>query len=247
MGGRASVGAAVALLPRAAALLSLAALAAACATLPSPSSAPSRRGTRNQPPPSSLPVPVAGVAPASLQDNFGAPRSGGRRHEGIDIFAPRGTRVLAATEGYVAKLGNGGLGGITVTVVGPGGWRHYYAHLDRWGPVREGQWISEGSLLGYVGNTGNARTTPPHLHYGIYPEGGGAINPYPLLRRGPGSPRPGTVIADRGGSTPDPPTRRTNPPARRVPAEVEEAARREAARWGARVLGEILEGIGDDN
>jgi murein DD-endopeptidase MepM/ murein hydrolase activator NlpD len=239
--GSASARAAAALLPRAVALLPLVALAAACATV-APTS-PRQRTVRNQSPPRSLPVPVSGVAPASLRDSFGDPRSGGRRHEGIDIFAAKRTQVVSATEGYVARMANGGLGGITVTVIGPAGWRHYYAHLDAWGPIREGQWVQPGTLLGYVGNSGNARTTPPHLHYGIYPEGRGAINPYPLLRSGPGA--PGTVIAStppRGGQQPGR-TTRTNPP-RTVPAEVEEAARREAERLGARVLGEILRRAG---
>ena len=225
----------------AAALLPLAAVAAACVTV-GPTSSPRDRTLRTQPPPRALPVPVAGVAPASLRDSFGDPRSGGRRHEGIDIFAPKRTAVVSATEGYVARMANGGLGGITVTVIGPAGWRHYYAHLDSWGPVREGQWVTPGTLLGYVGNTGNAASTPPHLHYGIYAEGGSAVNPYPLLRGGPGA--PGTVIAStpQGGERPGR-TTQTNPPAR-VPAEVEEAARREAGRLGARVLGEILRRAG---
>lgn len=233
-----------ALLRTAAAILPLAALAAACATVAPVD--PRHRSLRAQPPPRALPVPVSGVVPASLRDSFGDPRSGGRRHEGIDIFAPRRTAVVSATEGYVARMANGGLGGITVTVIGPAGWRHYYAHLDSWGPVREGQWVQPGTLLGYVGNTGNAASTPPHLHYGIYAEGGGAINPYPLLRGGPGA--PGTVIAStppRDGSEPGR-TTRTNPPAR-VPPAAEAEARRQAERLGARVLGEILRRAGGGN
>jgi hypothetical protein len=189
-------------------------------------------------------VPVAGVAPASLRDNYGAARSGGRRHEGIDLFAPKRTHVVSATAGTVARLANGGLGGITVSVIDPSGWRHYYAHLDAWGPIREGQRVAPGTLLGYVGTTGNAATTPPHLHYGIYTDRG-TINPYPLLRGGPGA--PGTVIASnpRGGDQPGR-TTRTNPPAR-VPAEVEAEARRQAERLGARVLGDILRRAGGGN
>lgn len=231
-----------ALLRTIAAVLPLAVLAAACATVaPGPSRG---RTARTQPPPRSLPVPVSGVAPASLRDSFGDPRSGGRRHEGIDIFAAKRTAVVSSTGGYVARMANGGLGGITVSVIDPSGWRHYYAHLDAWGPIREGQRVAPGTLLGYVGNTGNAATTPPHLHYGIYTERG-AINPYPLLRGGPGA--PGTVIAStppEGGSQPGR-TTRTNPPApRRVPPEVEAEARRQAERLGARVLGEILRRAG---
>jgi murein DD-endopeptidase MepM/ murein hydrolase activator NlpD len=132
------------------------------------------------PAPSALPVPVAGVKPSRLADTWGGPRSGGRHHEGIDIFAQRGTPVLSSTEGIVLQVGTNRLGGQVVWVLGPGGQRHYYAHLDRYGDVRAGMRVRPGTVLGYVGNTGNAATTPPHLHYGIY-TAGGAINPYPLL------------------------------------------------------------------
>jgi murein DD-endopeptidase MepM/ murein hydrolase activator NlpD len=134
------------------------------------------------PAPDVLPVPVAGVKPAQLADTWGGPRSGGRRHEGIDIFAQRGTPVLSATEGIVLDVGTNRLGGQVVWVLGPGGQRHYYAHLDRYGDVRAGMRVTPGTILGYVGNTGNAAATPPHLHYGIYTLRG-AIDPYPLLHQ----------------------------------------------------------------
>jgi len=134
------------------------------------------------PAPDVLPAPVAGVKPAQLVDTWGGPRSGGRHHEGIDIFAKRGTPVLSATEGIVLDVGTNRLGGQVVWVLGPGGQRHYYAHLDRYGDVRAGTRVAPGTLVGYVGNTGNAATTPPHLHYGIYTMRG-AIDPYPLLRQ----------------------------------------------------------------
>ena len=112
---------------------------------------------------------------------WGAARSEGRTHQGIDIFARRGTPVIAATEGLVARIGENRLGGTVVWVYGPGRQRHYYAHLDRVAETLEtGDRVAVGDVLGYVGNTGNARGTPPHLHYGIYAMGG-AINPYPLL------------------------------------------------------------------
>jgi murein DD-endopeptidase MepM/ murein hydrolase activator NlpD len=133
------------------------------------------------PAPTALPVPVAGVKPAQLADTWAGARGGGRRHEGIDIFARRGTPVLSSTEGIVLRVGTNRLGGQVVWVLGPGGQRHYYAHLDRYGDVRAGMRVRRGSIVGYVGNTGNAATTPPHLHYGIY-TAGGAINPYPLLK-----------------------------------------------------------------
>jgi len=114
------------------------------------------------PTPLALPVPVAGVKPARLADTWGGARSGGRKHEGIDIFARRGTPVLAATEGIVLRVGANRLGGQVVWVLGPGGQRHYYAHLDSYGDVHAGMRIDAGKIVGYVGNTGNAAATPPH-------------------------------------------------------------------------------------
>lgn len=133
-----------------------------------------------EPPPASLPVPVQGIVPSQLADTWGAARSEGRSHEGIDIFAPRGTPVIAATHGVVVRKGWNRLGGRRVTVLGPGGWSHYYAHLDGWADPGTGDWVETGTVLGYVGDSGNAQGTPTHLHYGIYVEGE-ARNPYPLL------------------------------------------------------------------
>ncbi len=135
-----------------------------------------------EPAPASLPVPVQGVAPGQLVDTWGAARSEGRSHEGIDIFAPRGTPVVAATRGVVIKRGENRLGGRIVTVMGPGRQFHYYAHLDDWAAVEKSDWVEAGTVLGYVGSSGNARNTPPHLHYGIYTPTG-AINPYSLFGR----------------------------------------------------------------
>lgn len=130
--------------------------------------------------PVALHMPVRGVTTGAVRDSWHAPRSGGRRHEGIDIFAARGTPVQAATEGIVIRRQQTTLGGNVVWVLGPGGQRHYYAHLDRFAHVSQGQRVQAGTILGYVGATGNARGTPPHLHYGIYGSAG-AINPYPTL------------------------------------------------------------------
>ncbi|WP_034387995.1 M23 family metallopeptidase [Deinococcus sp. YIM 77859] len=127
----------------------------------------------------SLPNPLPGQR---FVDTWGAARSEGRRHEGVDIFAPRGTPIRATTRGLVLNVGENRLGGRTVTLLGPGGQRHYYAHLDRYPDLQEGDWVEAGDVVGYVGDSGNAKGTPPHLHYGIY-ELGGAINPYPLLRQ----------------------------------------------------------------
>lgn len=133
------------------------------------------------PAPNALPVPVRGVEPRGLRDTWHGARGEGRKHEGIDIFAKRGTAVTAATEGIVLRVSTNRLGGQVVWVLGPGGQRHYYAHLDRYADIENGQRVRPGTVLGYVGTSGNAAGTPPHLHYGIY-EAGGAINPYPLLR-----------------------------------------------------------------
>jgi murein DD-endopeptidase MepM/ murein hydrolase activator NlpD len=135
----------------------------------------------SMPAPGALPVPVRGVEPRGLRDTWHGARSAGRKHEGIDIFARRGTAVTSSTEGIVLRVSTNRLGGQVVWVLGPGGQRHYYAHLDRYADIADGQRVRAGSVLGYVGTTGNAAGTPPHLHYGIY-EAGGAINPYPMLR-----------------------------------------------------------------
>ena len=144
--------------------------------------APSLRvaALRRAPTPNLLRVPVSGVSVKRLVNTWGGIRSGNRRHEGIDIFARRGTPVIATTVGMVSMVGTNTLGGNVVWVLGPGGERHYYAHLDRYAAIEEGQDVMIGDTLGFVGNTGNARTTPPHLHYGIYTDSG-AINPYPRL------------------------------------------------------------------
>jgi murein DD-endopeptidase MepM/ murein hydrolase activator NlpD len=143
-----------------------------------------------QPAPSHLPSPVAGVPARALRDSWHAPRDGGgRRHEGMDILAPRGRPVLSATEGIVTGVGVDRLGGKVVWVMGPGGQRHYYAHLDSYADVRPGQRVAAGQVLAYVGDTGNARGGPTHLHYGIYTYSG-PINPFPLLRPDQGPVRP---------------------------------------------------------
>ena len=130
--------------------------------------------------PATLPVPVAEIRPRDLADTWGGPRPGGRRHEGIDIFAARGTPVVSATRGVVVSVGTDRLGGNVVRVLGPGPEWHYYAHLDAFSDVAAGDAVVSGDTLGTVGTTGNAAGTPPHLHYGIY-RAGGPVNPYPRL------------------------------------------------------------------
>lgn len=129
----------------------------------------------------SLPVPVDGIAARRIADTWGGLRSGGRHHQGVDIFAKRGTTVRSTTPGLVVRIADFGIGGKHVWVLGPAGQRHYYAHLDGWAPgLIRGARVEVGTPLGFVGDTGNAKGTPPHLHYGIY-DMHGAHNPWPLL------------------------------------------------------------------
>lgn len=130
----------------------------------------------------SLAFPVSNVDARRAHGPFGAPRDGGRRrHEGIDIFAPRGTPVVAAADGWITGSTTNRLGGNVVWLWSPTrGLALYYAHLDRHA-VSRGDRVSTGDVVGYVGTTGNARGTPPHLHFGIYARGEGAIDPAPFV------------------------------------------------------------------
>lgn len=124
--------------------------------------------------------PVAGKSNKDVGSFWGVDRDGGkRRHEGIDIFAKRGTPVVAVTNGYIGYTGERGLGGKQVWLRDAAfGANIYYAHLDSIKAI-SGMRVTAGDTLGFVGNTGNARTTPPHLHFGIYR--GGAVNPLPFV------------------------------------------------------------------
>jgi murein DD-endopeptidase MepM/ murein hydrolase activator NlpD len=127
-------------------------------------------------------LPVYGAKMVNVGDTWHAPRGADRLHEGQDIFAPKGTPVFSGTRGYVRRIGDTALGGINVIVTGAGGRRYYYAHLDRVADgLAAGRAVTTDTVLGFVGNTGNAATTPPHLHFGIY-QGREAINPHGLLR-----------------------------------------------------------------
>lgn len=135
----------------------------------------------------SFSFPVVGTSLHEQADTYGAGRSGGRSHKGIDIFAPNGAAVVAVRGGTIVKAGDsGGLGGIRAWVRDDDGFFHYYAHLSSL-DVQVGQRVEAGQKLGGVGNTGlEARNTPPHLHYSVNNQGhtseSGGINPFEYLR-----------------------------------------------------------------
>ena len=143
----------------------------------------------------SLAFPVSGRDSRAVLSFFGAERDGGKRdHQGVDIFARRGTPVTAAAPGVITNTGETTLGGKVVWLRDTRrGQSLYYAHLDSQ-IVRAGQSVHIGDTLGLVGNTGNARTTSPHLHFGIYRRGEGAVDPFPFIQRAPGAVP--SVIAD---------------------------------------------------
>ena len=137
----------------------------------------------------SLAFPVHDHDSGAIRSGFGVDRDGGRRsHHGVDIFAPRGTPVLAVSDGEVSRVRTGGLGGRYIWVRDTKrGLSLYYAHLDRQ-LAHTGQRVRLGDTLGLVGNTGNARSTPPHLHFGVYRRGEGPIDPYNFIHQLPQDP-----------------------------------------------------------
>ncbi len=114
-------------------------------------------------------VPVRGVPAAKIEDSFDAPRDGGRRHDAVDILAPRGTPVLAAIDGTVLRVGTNALGGNVIWMAdAERRFACYYAHLDRYARgVRAGNTVQRGDVLGFVGTTGNAPPDVPHLHFQV--------------------------------------------------------------------------------
>lgn len=130
-----------------------------------------------------LAFPVEGHGPGSIKSVFGDPREGGRRqHHGVDIFAPRGTPTVAGVDGVVSRVDTTRLGGMVVWLRDRARSQSlYYAHLDAQ-TVVSGQRVRAGDTLGLVGNSGNARTTPPHLHFGVYRRGEGPLDPAPFIR-----------------------------------------------------------------
>ena len=126
-------------------------------------------------------VGPAGACPVgpvhSFSDTWHAPRSGGRQHQGTDVFAPKGSDAYAVVDGVIDKISNGGLGGLALWLRGTNGDRYYYAHNDL-NYVTVGQVVKAGQPIATVGNTGNAETTPPHIHFEAHPGGGAAANPF---------------------------------------------------------------------
>ena len=136
-------------------------------------------------------VAVAGFVfpvgdPHTFIDSFGADRMPGspyaHAHKGTDIMAPRGTPLFACERGVVTRMGTDLLGGTKLWIVGASGTRYYYAHLAAFAPgLLDGQTVEAGSIVGYVGDTGNARGGAAHLHFEVHPPGLPAVNPYPVL------------------------------------------------------------------
>jgi peptidoglycan LD-endopeptidase LytH len=117
-------------------------------------------------------------AAVAYSDTWGAPRSGGRRHEGVDMIGPIGTPIYAVVDG-MATPNTEVLGGLTIHFYGADGNRYYYGHLDHYGKLGA---VKAGDIIAYMGQTGNARFSVPHLHFEIHPGGGVAVDPYPTVR-----------------------------------------------------------------
>ena len=148
----------------------------------------------------SLDFPVAGHDVSSIGSTFGVPREAGRRtHHGVDIFARRHTEVLATSTARVRRVDEWKLGGNIIWLDDPErNIRLYFAHLQTQ-DVEEGVWVHAGDRIGTVGNSGNARTTPPHLHFGVYARGKGPIDPYPFIHQPRREPRAVRVELDNLG------------------------------------------------
>lgn len=158
---------------------------------PSPSTGDAQPRATPSGEPAGLLVPVQGIAPAQLSDTFNDARGSERSHNAMDIMAPTGTPVVAVADGKLVKLFDSKAGGLTMYQFDTTEtYSFYYAHLDRYADgIAEGQMLRRGQVIGYVGATGNADPSSPHLHFAVYRLGpekrwheGTPINPYPLLR-----------------------------------------------------------------
>ena len=162
--------------------------------------APSANG--QQPTANSIAIPVLGIRASQLKPGFNQWR-GGHIHHALDILAPRGTPVMAAVDGTIRKLFVSGAGGITIYEFDrDAALVYYYAHLDRYADgVREGMPVRQGEVIGYVGTTGNAPASTPHLHFAIGRLTaekkwwqGEAIDPYPILTARAAEPPPSLAV-----------------------------------------------------
>ena len=116
-------------------------------------------------------------------NDWGAPRQNSGTHEGNDIYAPTGTPVLAVTDGTLRRVGTARVPGNRLYLYTDRGDYYFYGHLSSFeAGARSGKRVKAGEVLGYVGSTGDAEPTPPHVHFEIHPGGGGPVNPYPFLR-----------------------------------------------------------------
>jgi len=138
-----------------------------------------------------LTLPVQGLESGDLRDTFDEMRGGSRRHEALDILAPRDTPVLAVEDGKVAKLFLSDAGGMTIYQFDPTEtYAYYYAHLERYADgLKDGDRVHRGQVIGYVGTSGNAPRDTPHLHFAIFQLTdakrwwqGTALDPYPILK-----------------------------------------------------------------
>ena len=134
-----------------------------------------------RPPESAKGMVCPQAQPRSFTDTWGAPRSGGRSHQGTDIFGARGGNVYAITSGVIEWTDSGASAGLWLSLRGSDGHQYWYMHLQDF-VAGEGQRVSAGDLIAHNGDTGNARGTSPHIHFEYHPGGGGAVNPYPLLK-----------------------------------------------------------------
>lgn len=146
-------------------------------------------GSAGAPGGSSTPVSADGLVfptppTCSFSDTWGAPRSGGRTHEGVDIMGPKGTPLFAMVTGTITKVtlaSSGSIAGNALRLTRDDGTYFFYAHLDAFAPgVTVGGRVEAGAVIGYMGSTGNAASS--HLHLEVHPGGGAAVNPYPIVR-----------------------------------------------------------------
>lgn len=117
-----------------------------------------------------------------FSDTWGAPRSGGRTHEGVDMMAARNTPLVAIYSGTISRITTGTLSGLALWLRAANGDEFFYAHLESYGDIAVGRAVEEGYVIGYVGTSGNAPEYLPHLHFEWHPGGGSAVDPYPLVK-----------------------------------------------------------------